>query len=101
MNYDLAQSMLILTKIKVMKFPVSRRLKTWNQNIFTELCPFGCNVEDDEKHAFLNYKITIIKDLKHAILKGIMNEKTKIKLEKFYNEKNFSNFDILIHDYRI
>ena len=84
-----------------MKFPVSRRLKTWNQNIFTGLCPFGCDVEDDEEHAFLNCKITIIKDLKHAILKGIMNEKIKLKLENFYKNKNFSNFDILMHDYRI
>ena len=64
MNYDLAQSILILTKIKVMKFPVSRRLKTWNEDIFTDLCPFGCNVEDDEKHAFLECKICIFKDLK-------------------------------------
>ena len=71
MNYDLAQSILILTKIKVMKFSVSRRLKTWNSSIFTELCPFGCEVEDNEEHAFLNCKVTIIKDLKKAILNGL------------------------------
>ena len=56
--------MLILAKIKIMKFPVSRRLKTWNSDIFTEFCPFGCGVEDNEEHAFLNCKINIIKDLK-------------------------------------
>ena len=36
MNHDLAESTLILTKIKLMKAPVSRRLKTWNNDIFTE-----------------------------------------------------------------
>ncbi len=46
MNYDLAQSILILTKIKVMKFPCSRRLKTWNNDIFTEFCQFGCDKEN-------------------------------------------------------
>jgi len=56
--------MLILTKIKIMKYPVSRRLKTWNSDIFTESCPFGCDVEDNEEHAFLTCKINIIKDLK-------------------------------------
>ena len=35
-----------------MKFPVSRRLKTWNNDIFTEFCPFGCNAEDNEEHNF-------------------------------------------------
>ena len=83
MNYDLAQSILILTKIKIMKFPVSRRLKTWNNDIFTELCPFGCDVEDDEKHAFLECKICILKDLKKYILDGLKEEKIKIKLNKF------------------
>ena len=71
MNYDLAQSILLITKIKVIKFPVSRRLKTWNNNIFTDLCPFGCGVEDNEEHAFLNCKVTIIKDLKKVILDGL------------------------------
>ena len=83
MNYDLAQSILILTKIKIMKFPVSRRLKTWNNDIFTEWCPFGCDVEDDEKHAFLECKICILKDLKKYILDGLKEEKIKIKLNKF------------------
>ena len=83
MNYDLAQSILILTKIKVMKFPVSRRLKTWNNDIFTELCPFGCDVEDDEKHAILECKICILKDLKKYILDGLKEEKIKIKLNIF------------------
>jgi len=83
MNYDLAQSILILTKIKVMKFPVSRRLKTWNNDIFTELCPFGCNVEDNEEHAFLNCKVTIIKDLKKYILDGLKDIQIKGKLTKF------------------
>ena len=67
MNYDLAQSILIITKIKVMKFPVSRRLKTWNDKIFTELCPFGCGVEDNEEHAFLKCKICILKNAKYYI----------------------------------
>ncbi len=83
MNYDLTQSILILTKIKVMKFPVSRRLKTWNNNIFTELCPFGCGVEDNEEHAFLNCKITIIKILKKVILDGLKEISIKAKLTKF------------------
>ena len=48
MNYDLAESILILTKIKIKKAPVSRRLKTWNEDIFIEKCPFGCDVDDDE-----------------------------------------------------
>ena len=42
--------MLILTKIKVMKEPFSRRLKTWNNDVFVSNCPFGCGVEDDEEH---------------------------------------------------
>ncbi len=83
MNYDLAQSILILTKIKVMKFPVSRRLKTWNSNIFTDLCPFGCEVEDNEEHAFLNCKITIIKNLKKVILDGLKEISIKAKLTRF------------------
>ncbi len=83
MNYDLAQSILILTKIKVMKFPVSRRLNTWNNKIFTELCPFGCGVEDDEEHAFLNCKVNIIKDLKKVILDGLKENSIKFKLKKF------------------
>ena len=66
-----------------MKYPVSRRLKTWNSDIFTEFCPFGCGVEDDEEHAFLNCKITIIKDLKYSILEGLKDDKIKLKLEKF------------------
>ena len=96
MNYDLAQSILILTKIKVMKFPVSRRLNTWNNDIFTKLCPFGCGVEDNEEHAFLNCKICILKDLKKSILDGLKDEKIKTKLKKFYNERHYSNFDILM-----
>ena len=83
MNYDLAQSILILTKLKVMKFPVSRRLKTWNNDIFTELCPFGCGVEDNEEHAFLNCKVNIIKDLKKFILDDLKEIKIKAKLTKF------------------
>ena len=78
MNYDLAQSILILTKIKVMKFPVSRRLKTWNSDIITKFCPFGCNVEDDEKHAFLESKICMLKDSKKYILDGLKEEKSKL-----------------------
>ena len=66
-----------------MKFPVPRRLKTWNTDIFTELCPFGCGVEDNEEHAFLNCKITIIKNLKKAILDSLKDEKIKTKLENF------------------
>ena len=84
-----------------MKFPVSRRLKTWNEDIFTEFCPFGCGKEDDEEHAFLNCKICILKDLKKYILDGLKDEKIKNKLEKFYLNKNYTNFDILMHDYRI
>ncbi len=48
-----------------MKFPCTRRLKTWNNSIFTELCPFGCDKDDNEEHAFLNCKICILKDLKN------------------------------------
>ena len=84
-----------------MKFPCSRRLKTWDKGIFNGFCPFGCGVEDDEEHAFLNCKITIIKDLKYSILEGLKDDIIKLKLEKFYKDKNFSNFDILMHDYRI
>ena len=51
MNYDQAESMLILTKLKIMRAPVSRRLKTWNSEIFTERCPFGCEQTDDEEHS--------------------------------------------------
>ena len=83
MNYDLAQSILILTKIKLMKFPTSRRLKTWNSDIFTEFCPFGCEVTDDEEHAFLNCKITIIKNLKKFIIYGLKEIRIKAKLQKF------------------
>lgn len=43
-----------------MKFLCSRRLKTWNDDIFTGFCPFRYGVEVDEEHAFLNCKITII-----------------------------------------
>ena len=81
MNYDLAQSILILTKIKVMKFPVSRRLKTWNNDIFTEFCPFGCGVEDNEEHAFLNCKICIYNSYKKIykiiLFKNISNNSIK------------------------
>ena len=66
-----------------MKFPVSRRLKTWNDNIFTELCPFGCGIEDNEEHAFLKCKICILKNLKKYILNDLKDDKIKIKLEKF------------------
>ena len=41
-----------------MKFPVSRRLKTWNSNIFTELCPFGCGVEEN---VFLDNEVNMFK----------------------------------------
>jgi len=64
MNYDLAESILIITKLKIMKAPVSRRLKTWNKEIFTEKCPFGCDVEDNEEHAILQCKVSIIKNFK-------------------------------------
>ena len=84
-----------------MKFPCYRRLKTWDKDIFNGFCPFGCGVEDDEEHAFLNCKITIIKDLKYSILEGLKDDIIKLKLEKFYKDKKFSNFDILMHDYRI
>ena len=66
-----------------MKFPCSRRLKTWNNSIFTELCPFGCDKEDNEEHAFLNCIICIIKNLKKYILDGLKDEKIKTKLTKF------------------
>ena len=36
-----------------MKLPVSRRLKTWQNDIFNENCPFGCEAVDDEEHALL------------------------------------------------
>ena len=45
-----------------MKIPVSRRLKTWNNDIFSKYCPFGCNVEDNEEHALLNCKVSIRKN---------------------------------------
>ena len=64
MNYDLAESILILTKMKIMKLPVSRRLNTWNSEIFTRFCPFGCDVEDHEEHALLQCETSIIKDVK-------------------------------------
>ena len=64
MNYDLAESILILTKIKVMKAPVSRRLNTWQNEIFNENCPFGCEIEDNEEHALLTCQTSIIKNVK-------------------------------------
>ena len=84
-----------------MKFPESRRLKTWNDNIFTELYPFGCGVEDNEEHAFLKCKICILKNLKRYILNDLKDDKIKIKLKIFKKEKSYSDFDILMHDYRI
>ena len=56
MNYDLTVSMLILTKIKIMKYPASRRLKTWNIDIFTEFCPFGCVLKMMKNTHFLTVK---------------------------------------------
>ena len=47
-----------------MKAPVSRRLKTWNDEIFNEQCPFGCDVEDNEEHALLQCQTSIIKNVK-------------------------------------
>ena len=57
--------MLILTKIKVMKEPFSRRLKTWNNDIFVPNCPFGCGEEDDEEHAILKCQTTILKNVRN------------------------------------
>ncbi len=54
-----------------MKAPVSRRLKTWNNEIFTDKCPFGCDKEDNEEHALLQCCTTIIKDVKNFILKDL------------------------------
>ena len=48
-----------------MKAPVSRRLKTWNSEIFTEKCPFGCDVEDIEEHALLKCTTVILKNVKN------------------------------------
>ena len=62
-----------------MKFPCSRRLKTWNNSIFTELYPFGCCKEDNEEHAFLNCKICILKDLKNTYQMDKKMKKSKIK----------------------
>ena len=64
MNYDLAESILILSKMKIMKLPVSRRLNTWNSEIFSRICPFGCDVEGDEEYALLQCETSIIKDVK-------------------------------------
>ena len=64
-----------------MKAPVSRRLKTWNNEIFTEKCPFGCDKEDNEEHALLQCCTTIIKDVKNFILKDLDNKEIKNKLE--------------------
>ena len=66
-----------------MKFSVSCRLKTWNDKIFTELCPFGCGIEDNEEHTFLKCKICILKNLKRYILNDLKDDKIKIKLQKF------------------
>ena len=48
-----------------MKLPVSRRLMTWQNDIFTENCPFGCESVDDEEHAILNCQTSIIKNIKN------------------------------------
>ena len=48
-----------------MKAPVSRRLKTWQNDIFTEKCPFGCDADDDEEHALITCQTSIIKNVKN------------------------------------
>lgn len=83
MNYDLAESILILTKMKIMKLPVSRRLNTWNSDIFTRVCPFGCDKEDDEEHALLQCETSIIKDVKSYILNKIKDDKIRKKVKTF------------------
>ena len=83
MNYDLAESILILTKMKIMKLPVSRRLNTWNSDIFTRICPFGCEKEDTEEHAILQCETSIIKDVKSYILNGIKDDKIRKKVKIF------------------
>jgi hypothetical protein len=69
--------------MKIMKLPVSRRLNTWNSDIFTRICPFGCEKEDDEEHALLQCETSIIKDVKNYILSGIKTEKIRKKVKKF------------------
>ena len=76
--------MLILTKIKLMKAPVSRRLKTRNDEIFTDRCPFGCDVEDNEEHALLYCKTSIIKNVENYILKDLELEEIKNKIKNLW-----------------
>ena len=100
MNYDLAESILILSKIKIMKLPVSRRLNTWNSDIFTRNCPFGCDAEDTEEHALLQCETSIIKNVKNYILSRIKEEKIREKLKNLYKKQKWSDFDIIMYDYR-
>ena len=71
-----------------MKAPVSRRLKTWNSEIFIDKCPFGCDVEDNEEHAILGCSTTIIKNVKNYIIKDLKDEVIKNKLKSFYKKYN-------------
>ena len=86
--------------MKIMKLPVSRRLNTWNSDIFTRFCPFGCEKEDNEEHALLKCETSIIKDVKNYILNRIKDQKIREKVENFQTLQKWSDFDIIMQDYR-
>ena len=69
--------------MKIMKFPVSRRLNTWYSDIFTKFCPFGCEKEDNEEYALLKCETSMIKDVKNYILNRIKDVKIRKKVENF------------------
>ena len=66
-----------------MKLPVSRRLSTWQSNIFNRNCPIGCNTDDTEEHAILFCKSAIIKNMKKYIFHNYQNTKNIEKITKF------------------
>lgn len=78
--------------MKIMKLPVSRRLNTWNSDIFTRICPFGCEKEDNEEHVILQCETSIIKDVKRYILNGIKDDKIRKKVKNFLRKPKMVRF---------
>lgn len=98
MNQDQAESMLILTKLKNLRAPVSRRLKTWNPEVFTERCPFGCEQIDGEEHSLFCRYTAIIRNVKDQVIKNISRLEIKKQITTFWTDQNWSAFDIIMQD---